>query len=177
MAVIAGVDVGNATTEVVLVDGKTIVGAGRAPTRGRKGSADSLRGAAALLRRVERQAGQTADEARIAPLRAGGPSIVTAPDVPASNGRLRVLAAGVPTPGGTGAFVGTPLLVTQQPTAPGPFVAVVPPGLRYDEAAGRLRAMLAAGTQIGAVLVAGAEGVVGDHRLPPPLPGIGRARA
>ena len=89
MTLIAGVDIGNATTEVVLVDGKTIVGAGRAPTRGRKGSADSLRGAGALLRRVERRAGRTADEARIAPLRAVDTSIVTVPDVPASNGRLR----------------------------------------------------------------------------------------
>ena len=70
MTVIAGVDVGNATTEVVLVSGGKILGAGRVPTRGRKGSPDSLRGAAALLRRVERQAGYPVDEARIAPLRA-----------------------------------------------------------------------------------------------------------
>ena len=52
MTVIAGVDVGNATTEVVLVSGGKIAAAGRVPTRGRKGSADSLRGAAALVRRV-----------------------------------------------------------------------------------------------------------------------------
>ncbi len=172
MTLIAGVDVGNATTEVVLVDGKTVVAAGRAPTRGRKGSADSLRGAAALIRRVERQVGRTADEARIAPLRAVDTSIVTVPGAPASNGRLRVLAAGVPTPGGTGAFVGAPLPVTQQPTPTGPVVAVVPPGLRYGEAAARLRALLAAGTQIGAVLVAGDEGVLVANRLPDPLPVI-----
>ena len=177
MTLIAGVDVGNATTEVVLVDGKTIVGAGRAPTRGRKGSADSLRGAAALLRRVERRAGRTADEARIAPLRAVDTSIATVPDVPASNGRLRVLAAGVPTPGGTGAFVGTPLLVTQQPMTPGPFVAVVPPGLRYDQAAARLRALQAAGTKIGAVLVPGDEGVLVANRLPAALPVIDQVDA
>jgi len=102
---------------------------------------------------------------------------VTVPDVPASNGRLRVLAAGVPTPGGTGAFVGTPLLVTQQPTAPGPFVAVVPPGLRYDQAAARLRALQAAGTQIGAVLVAGDEGVLVANRLPAALPVIDQVDA
>ncbi len=174
MTVIAGVDVGNATTEVVLVEGGAILGAGRAPTRGRKGSADSLRGAAALIRRIERQAGRSADEARIAPLRAVDTSIVTVPDVQASNGRLRVLAAGVPTPGGTGAFVGAPLSLSRQAAkaAPGPFVAVVPPGLRYDEAAARLRALLAAGTRIGAVLVAGDEGVLVANRLPAALPVI-----
>ena len=66
MVVIAGVDVGNATTEVVLVSGGKILAAGRVPTRGRKGSADSLRGAAALVRRVERQAGCTVAEAALA---------------------------------------------------------------------------------------------------------------
>ena len=109
MTVIAGVDVGNATTEVVLVSGGEILGAGRVPTRGRKGSAGSLRGAAALVRRLERQLGCAVGEARIAPLRAVDTSVVTVPDAAAPAGRLRVLAAGVPTPGGTGACVGPPL--------------------------------------------------------------------
>ena len=51
-------------------------------------------------------------------------------------------------------------------------MAVVPSGLRYDEAATRLRALLAAGTQIGAVLVAGDEGVLIANRLPGGLPVI-----
>src|SRR5580704_415258 len=109
VAVIAGVDVGNATTEVVLTSGGKILAAGRMPTRGRKGSADSLRGAAALVRRVERQAGCTVAEARIAPLRAVDTAVVTVPDTVPPRGRLRVLAAGVATPGGTGVCVGRPL--------------------------------------------------------------------
>jgi Diol dehydratase reactivase ATPase-like domain/DD-reactivating factor swiveling domain len=188
--VMAGVDVGNATTEVVLVSGGTILGAGRVPTRGRKGSPDSLRGAAALLRRVERQAGSSVDEARIAPLRAVDTSVVTVPDAVPPRGRLRVLAAGVSTPGGTGACVGPPLLLTGQggpPLLPSSsaetpvppslsagswLVAVMPAGLRYDEAAARLRDLLAAGTPIGAVLVAGDEGVLVANRLPSGLPVI-----
>ena len=79
MTVIAGVDVGNATTEVVLVSGGKILGAGRVPTRGRKGSAGSLRGAAGLVRRLERQLGCTVTEARIAPLRAVDTAVVTVP--------------------------------------------------------------------------------------------------
>ena len=179
MTVIAGVDVGNATTEVVLMSGGVILGAGRAPTRGRKGSADSLRGAAALVRRVERQAGRQADEARIAPLRAVDTSVVTVPDTAPPRGRLRVLAAGVPTPGGTGACVGAPLLLpaAKQPPGDAPLVAVIPPGLRYDEAAARLRALLAAGTPIGAVLVAGDEGVLVANRLPASLPVIDQVDA
>jgi Diol dehydratase reactivase ATPase-like domain/DD-reactivating factor swiveling domain len=53
-----------------------------------------------------------------------------------------------------------------------PVVAVVPVGWRYDQAAARLRELLAAGTPIGAVLVAGDEGVLVAHRLPGELPVI-----
>jgi Diol dehydratase reactivase ATPase-like domain/DD-reactivating factor swiveling domain len=187
VAVIAGVDVGNATTEVVLVSSGKILAAGRMPTRGRKGSGDSLRGAAALVRRVERQAGCTITEARIAPLRPVDTALVTVPDTVPPRGRLRVLAAGVATPGGTGTCVGPPLPLPA-PDSPrpapaaerppvewpsgAPVVAVVPVGVPYDQAAARLRELLAAGTPIGAVLVAGDEGVLVAHRLPAELPVI-----
>ena len=186
MTVVAGVDVGNATTEVVLASGGKILAAGRMPTRGRKGSADSLRGAAALVRRVERQAGCTITEARIAPLRAVDTAVVTVPDTVPPRGRLRVLAAGVATPGGAGVCVGRPLPLSAAdlpsgPPAPrpagSPFVAVVPAGLRYDEAAARLRDLLAAGTPVGAVLVAGDEGVLVANRLPGGLPVIDQVDA
>ena len=192
MAVIAGVDVGNATTEVVLVSGGKILAAGRMPTRGRKGSGDSLHGAAALVRRVERQAGCTITEARIAPLRPVDTALVTVPDTAPPRGRLRVLAAGVATPGGTGTCVGPPLpLSAPDSPRPGPaaewpsaerssgspLVAVVPVGVRYDQAAARLRELLAAGTPIGAVLVAGDEGVLVAHRLPGELPVIDQVDA
>jgi Diol dehydratase reactivase ATPase-like domain/DD-reactivating factor swiveling domain len=178
VTVIAGVDVGTATTEVVLVSGGKILGAGRVPTRGRKGSPGSLRGAAALVRRLERQLGGTVGEARIAPLRAVDTAVVTVPDTAGPSGLLRVLAAGVPTPGGTGACVGPPLRLGDEPV-PGDveFVAVVPSGLRYDAAAARVRALLAAGTRIGAVLVAGDEGVLVANRLPGGLPVIDQVDA
>jgi hypothetical protein len=186
VTVIAGVDVGNATTEVVLVSEGKILGAGRVPTRGRKGSPGSLRAAAALVRRLERQLGGTVGEARIAPLGAVDTAVVTVPGTAGPPGRLRVLAAGVPTPGGTGACVGVPLSLAPPhltgdpaPLSPARFaprdvdiVAIVPAGLRYDEAAGRLRALLAAGIQIGAVLVAGDEGVLVANRLPGSVPVI-----
>jgi len=182
VSVIAGVDVGNATTEVVLVSGGTILAAARVPTRGRKGSPDSLRGAAALLRRVERQARTSIDEARIAPLRAVDTSVVTVPDSIPPRGRLRVLAAGVSTPGGAGACVGPPLLLSEsaEPSLPprgSSLVAVVPAGLRYDEAAARLRDLLGTGVPVGAVLVAGDEGVLVANRLPDSLPVIDQVDA
>ncbi|MGE5135501.1 MAG: diol dehydratase reactivase ATPase-like domain-containing protein [Gemmatimonadota bacterium] len=119
MTVVAGVDVGNATTEVVIASGGRILGAGRVPTRGRKGSAESLRGAAALVRRLERRLAVRVDEARVAPLRAVTTATVTVPELAPPAGRLRVAAAGATTPGGTGVCVGPPLWLGRPPVAGG----------------------------------------------------------
>jgi hypothetical protein len=167
VTVIAGIDVGNATTEVVLVADGVILVAGRAPTRGRKGSPESLRAAAALVRRLERQAGRRVREARVAPLRPVDTSVRALPEARPATGRLRVLAAGVATPGSTGACVGAPLTPSaHRPVTAAPVIAVVPPGMRYDAAAAWIRALLASGTRVGAVLVAGDEGVLVANRLP-----------
>jgi hypothetical protein len=172
--VIAGVDVGNATTEVAFLDGDRLLGADRVATRGRKGSADSLRGAAALVRRLERRLGCRAGEARVAPLRAVDTTTLTIPAAPPATGRLRLLTAGVATPGGTGAWVGAPLWLDRpRPASPGaPVVAVVPPDLGYARAAEGLRNLLSAGVPVGAVLAAGDEGVLIFNRLYANLPVI-----
>ena len=181
MPVIAGVDVGNATTEVAMVADGRLLGMDRLPTRGRKGSPESLRGAASLVRRLERRLGCRVDEARIAPLRAVDTTTMTIPPVPPPTGRLRLLAAGVATPGGSGACVGAPLSLDGPPpaTAPGdpaaataPVIATVPPGLGYARAAERLRALIQAGVPVGAVLVAGDEGVLVANRLGTGVPVI-----
>jgi hypothetical protein len=172
MTAIAGVDVGNATTEVVILADGAVLGAGRAPTRGRKGSPDSLRAAAALVRRVARQTGAVVDEARIAPLRPVDTSVRVVPDAPPPTGRLRVLAAGVATPGGAGAGVGVPLLLGSPAGTSGhagPVIVVVPAQTRYDHAAAAIRGLLAAGTRVSAVLVASDEAVLVANRLPPAI--------
>jgi hypothetical protein len=175
MPIIAGVDVGNATTEVAVLAGGRLLGVDRLPTRGRKGSAQSLRGAAALVRRLERRHGWRVDEARIAPLRAVDTTTLTVPAIPPSTGRLRLLAAGVATPGGSGSCVGIPLWLggaQQAPRAAGPFVAVVPPELGYARAAELLRGLPSAGVRVEAVLVAGDEGVLIANRIDARVPVI-----
>ena len=178
MTVVAGVDVGNATTEVAFLDGDRLLGVDRVPTRGRKGSEDSLRGAAALVRRLERRLGCRVAEARVAPLRAVDTTTMTIPPAPPHTGRLRLLTAGVATPGGSGAWVGVPLwldrpLSSQARAAAGTrAVAVVPAGIGYARAAGQLRALLGAGVPVGAVLAGGDEGVLIFNRLNAALPVI-----
>jgi hypothetical protein len=202
VSVVAGVDIGNATTEVAVLDGGRLLGADRLPTRGRKGSADSLRGAAALVRRIERRLGTAVDEARIAPLRAVGTATLAIPAAVPATGRLRVLAAGVATPGGAGTCVGTPLWLDGEPldgerldgerlagrrlagerpdgerldggaSAPAARVALVPASLGYVAAARQLRGLLAAGIPLGAVLAGSDEGVLIANRLGAPVPVI-----
>ena len=158
----------------MLADGR-LLGVDRLPTRGRKGSAESLRGAAALVRRLERRHGWRVDEARIAPLRAVDTTTLTVPAIPPSTGRLRLLAAGVATPGGSGSCVGVPLWLDSAPQNPPtarPFVAVVPPGLGYASAAELLRGLAGAGVPIEAVLVASDEGVLIANRIDSRVPVI-----
>src|SRR5499425_2653147 len=127
MAVVAGVDVGNATTEVAFLDRDRLLGVDRVPTRGGKGSTDSLRAAAALVRRLERRLGCQVAEARVAPLRAVDTTTLTIPAATPATGRLRLLSAGVATPGGTGAWVGKPVWLDQSELDPGAAaVALVP---------------------------------------------------
>jgi hypothetical protein len=173
--VIAGVDVGNATTEVAVVADGRLLGTDRLPTRGRKGSPESLRGAATLVRQLERRLGGQVDEARVAPLRAVDTTTMTVPQLPPSTGRLRVLAAGVATPGGRGACVGTPLRLDGPVPAiarAGAVIATVPPGLGYARAAARVRGLIQAGVPVAAVLVAGDEGVLVANRLDTRIPVI-----
>jgi Diol dehydratase reactivase ATPase-like domain/DD-reactivating factor swiveling domain len=210
MAVVAGVDVGNATTEVAFLNGDRLLGVDRVPTRGRKGSTDSLRAAAALVRRLERRLGCRVAKARVAPLRAVDTRTLTIPAAPPATGRLRLIAAGVATPGGTGAWAGVPVWLDRPlppawagpagrgparagrvPTATGearhagdaagpdaeratgpPAVAMVPADFGYARAAERLRALMAAGVPVGAVLAGGDEGVLIFNRLSAPVPVI-----
>jgi len=171
-AVVAGVDIGNATTEVAVLAGGRLLGTDRLPTRGRKGSAESVRGAAALVRRAERRLGVQVTEASIAPLRAVDTATLAVPALPPRTGRLRVLAAGVPTPGGAGTCVGQPLdLDAPDPTAE-PRIVLVPPGLGYAAAAAQVRRLIDTGVPVGAVLAAGDEGVLIANRLAAPVPVI-----
>lgn len=111
MTVVAGVDVGNHTTEIVLArirDGTVEpIAHAQAPTSGRKGSRESLAGAAALLQKTESGTGALADELLLAALRPV--ETATAPIPPASSPWSPVRSLRKPhasTPAGVGSGVG-----------------------------------------------------------------------
>jgi hypothetical protein len=170
--------VGNATTEVAFLDGDLLLGVDRVPTRGRKGSEDSLRAAAALVRRLERRLGCRVAEARVAPLRAVDTTTMTIPSAPADTGRLRLLTAGVATPGGSGAWVGVPLWLDR----PLPAAWVAGPAPARTGAAGMGAGGAGAGGAGAAGTVAAVTGEAGKGAAGTPAvaivpAGIGYARA
>jgi Diol dehydratase reactivase ATPase-like domain/DD-reactivating factor swiveling domain len=173
VTVVAGIDVGNATTEVVIgrfsARGVEHVAAGRTSTRRAKGSPESLKGAAGLVRRLEREHGVRVDRAFVAPLRPVQTVTGSLSEAPPDTGRLWVAGAGARTVGGEGFGVGRPVLLGTAANGDDPVVVVVPQGTGYAAAAAQLAPVATAG-RLAAVLVEDDEGVLVANRLTTRVP-------
>ena len=175
--IVAGIDVGNHTTELVLScvhDGEVTPQAhGHAPTRGRKGSLESLQGAAALLHRVEVDTGLYADELVISALRPV--DTATAPMPPASTPGAPVRSLRRPdasTAGGTGYGVGrhVPLHALTEAPSDEPVVVSVDSDTDFEAAASALTAADRGGWRIVGVLAAQDDAVLIRNRIPFDVP-------
>jgi hypothetical protein len=163
---VAGIDIGNATTEIVLardVDGAVVpVAADQVPTRGAKGSESSVTAAAVLVRRMAQRLGESPAHAAVARLTPVHTGVVTGVESAAATGRLGVL----PVTGGTlvhaGAAVGRPVPLARVDDAAGPVVALVPPGTGYGRAVEALNRTRA---DVVAVALADDEAVLVGNRL------------
>ena len=126
---VAGVDVGNTTTEVVLADTSVhppeVLAWDRSPTRGVKGSAEALRGAALLLRRLERRLDATAELIAAAPQRPVVTRALSLPETPAPTGRLAVVRTRGSTPGRAGTAAGRPRWTDDPPLRDGQPVVLL----------------------------------------------------
>lgn len=171
-AVVAGVDVGNHTTEIVLAR----VGAGaveriahgQGPTRGRKGSTESLQGAAALMHKLEVDAGVVADELLLAALRPV--DTATAPLPPPSSPRAPVRSLRRPdasTPAGTGLGVGrhVPLSRLGGDVTDGPAIVSVDASTDFEVAAREITAAAGRGWHIVGVIAAQDDAVLIRNRI------------
>jgi hypothetical protein len=174
---VAGIDVGNHTTEIVLarVCGTQVTAAahGHAPTRGRKGSGESLEGAAALLHRVEVESGLTAERLLLSVLRPV--DTATAPIPPASSPRSPVRSLRRPdasTPAGTGCGVGrhVPLADLGGAIADAPVIVSVDAATDFEVAAARLTDAVRRGWPVAGVLAAQDDGVLIRNRIPLDIP-------
>lgn len=173
MTVVAGIDVGNSTTEVVLgalgPGHVEVLATGRAPTRGPKGSPASLDNAAALVRRLERRHDLRVASAQVAPLRPVETTTASLPEQHADTGRLWVVARGAGTAGGHGVGIGRPVRLGASLPGDDPLVVVVPRGTGFRDAAGQLTAVAATG-RLAAAVLEDDEAVLVANRLAAPVP-------
>lgn len=179
---VAGIDVGNHTTEIVLArvtDGTVeTLAHGQTPTRGRKGSAESLAGAAALLHRLEVEADLTAERLLLSALRPV--DTATAPLPPATSPRAPVRNLRRPeasTPAGAGFGVGRHVRVTDLVADPeaGPVVVSVDGSHDFEDAARAITDAVARGWRVVGVVAAQDDAVLIRNRIPVDVPVVDEA--
>jgi hypothetical protein len=177
LTVVAGVDVGNHTTEIVLArirDGTVEpIAHTQAPTRGRKGSPDSLAGAAVLLQKTEAGAGAVADELLLAALRPV--ETATAPIPPASSPRSPVRSLRKPhasTPAGAGSGVGrhVPLDQLRGEVVDGPAIVSVDTATDFEVAARAISDAVKRGWHVAGVIAEQDDAVLIRNRIPVDVP-------
>jgi hypothetical protein len=179
---VAGIDVGNHTTEVVLArvtDGAvTMLAHDQAPTRGRKGSKESLEGAAALLHRIEVGADVVADELLLSALRPVDTATAPIPRPSSPHAPVRSLRRpDASTPAGTGYGVGrhVPLTALDGEPADGPVVVSVDASTDFEVAARELSEAVGRGWQLAGVIVAQDDAVLIRNRIPVDVPVVDEA--
>jgi len=168
---VAGIDIGNATTEIVFARSAqgtlTPVVAEQVPTRGAKGSATSVTAAAALVRRMSERWGEPPVRGAVARLTPVHTGVVSGVAAGADTGRLSVLPVEGRTLVHAGAAVGRGVWVDQLEGATGPVVALVRSGTGYAEAAA---AVNRAAADVVAVALADDEAVLVGNRLESRVP-------
>ena len=180
MRLVAGVDVGNTTTEVVVVEaGAETTGPlawDRAPTRGHKGSTEAWLGAAGLVRRLERRIGGSVQLVAVAPQHPVDTRAASLPQASPPLGRLELVPSSGGTPGGTGLAVGAPMWADDPPRRTGTgVVLLVRPGSGFRVAVDAYRAWIRAGADVRGMLLADDEGVLVAARLERPVPVLDQA--
>lgn len=170
MSLIAGVDIGNSTTEIVVADGKSPIAWDRRPTRGRKGSESSIRAAAALLRSIERKIGSPVERVVVAPWKPVLTETTAYKEPPPDTGRIKLLECADHSVMGDGWAVGQPWNISQQPSAADSLIAVVATGTGYQQAASIISDAIRQGMPITAVIVADDEAVLIASRIKAQIP-------
>lgn len=170
MTFLAGVDIGNSTTEIVISHDGLPVAWDRRPTRGHKGSLASVQAAHALLRRIERTHNITADRVVVAPWHPVHSDTATVHETPPNTGRLAVLDCASHSVTGDGFAVGVPWDIrTPAPTVDS-IIAVVPLGVTFKEAAAILNRSFTTDLPIAGIVVERDEAVLISARIDRAVP-------
>jgi hypothetical protein len=181
--IVAGVDIGNTTTEVLIAEVQrgsvTTLIARRAWTVGGKGSDDSVRNAARLVLRAEQAMGRRSELLLLPPLQ---PVITLLTSLPSRSGgspllrRLDDPSAGTPAGIGFAAGSHVPLRdLRSHAGRSGPLIVSVPSGSDFEEAADAISQALAMQLPVVGAVVAGDDAVLIANRIPQTIPIVDEA--
>ena len=179
MRLIAGIDVGNATTEVALADISGIsarfLASSSVPTTGIKGTVRNLPGIVDALNKATSTAGLSLRDLDLALLNEATPVIgdiametITETLITEST----MIGHNPASPGGLGLGVGRTLHIKDLASASrdGPVVVVVPREYDFEVAAAMISRALEAGIDVQGGIVQSDDGVLIANRLPKPVP-------
>jgi len=182
---VAGIDIGNATTEVALAetgaDGQVkFLSSAIVPTTGIKGTSTNIRGLFHSLTDALNKAGrriEDLDSIRIneaAPV-IGDVAMETITETITTESTM--IGHNPSTPGGLGIGVGTTIALDELPDAPAgqPYIVVAPRTIPYDQVAARLNSVAERLEVTGAILQAD-DGVLVHNRLARKIPIVDEVR-
>lgn len=180
MGLVAGIDIGNSTTEIVIASGREPVAWDRRPTRGIKGSDASIKAAVSLLQSLQRENQIVAEKVVVAPWQPVETLTSTIHEPLPDTGRLQILKTAHQSVVGDGWAIGQPWLITHEPNSNAPLIAVVPSGTGYEVAATTINRELSNGINIVGAVIADDEAVLVAKRITANIPiadGVDIARA
>jgi len=177
--IIAGVDIGNNTTEIALakiVKGKpAFLASGISKTTGIKGTSDNVVGIRLALEDAVKKAGIDIKEVKLLRLNEATPVIadvameaITETIITEST----MIGHNPSTPGGVGLGVGktTPIFELTSPRPGEKVIAVVPKNVDYEDAAGLINRALERGIDVQGAIVQKDDGVLISNRLVRTIP-------
>ena len=170
MGLVAGIDIGNSTTEIVIASGSEPIAWDRRPTRGMKGSEASIKAAVSLLQSLQREHQIVVEKVVVAPWQPVETLTSTIHEPLPDTGRLQILKTAHQSVVGDGWAIGQPWLITQEAMSEVSLLAVVPSGVGFEFAAAAINRELANGSNIVGAVIADDEAVLVAKRIRADIP-------
>ena len=170
MGLVAGIDIGNSTTEIVIASGSEPIAWDRRPTRGMKGSEASIKAAVSLLQSLQREHQLIIDKVVVAPWQPVETLTSTIHEPLPDTGRLQILKTAHQSVVGDGWAIGQPWLITQVAMSEVSLIAVVPSGVGFEFAAAAINRELENGSNIVGAVIADDEAVLVAKRVSADIP-------
>jgi len=170
MGLVAGIDIGNSTTEIVIASGSEAIAWDRRPTRGIKGSEASIKSAVSLLQSLQREHKIVVEKVVVAPWQPVETLTSTIHEPLPDTGRLQILKTANQSVVGDGWAIGKPWLISHEAVNDGPLIAIVPSGAGFEFAAEAINRELSNGVRIVGAVISDDEAVLVAKRISAEIP-------